>query len=68
VPTTSRPQWWNKITRDLVLFSVGLCLILNEALLRSGPERPSLLIVFSGMIGLPAFLRYDERRRQDRDE
>lgn len=55
--------WWTKITRDLVLFAVGVGLIVNEAVLRSGPERPSLLVAYMAMVGAPTVLRYDERRR-----
>ena len=56
---------WPRITRDGVLFVAGLLLLLNEALLRSD-ARPDLLIVFSAMMGLPVFLRQDERRKEDR--
>lgn len=62
------PRWWNKVTRDLVLFSFGLGLTVNEALFHVGPERPSLLILFAGMMGVPAMLKYDELRRGKRDE
>lgn len=52
-----------KITRDLVLFTAGLGLTVNEAVVRNGTERPSLLVLFAAMMGLPALLRYDESRR-----
>jgi hypothetical protein len=61
-----KPPQWPKISRDVVLFVSGLALIINEAT-RSGPERPYLLMLFAGMIGLPVFLRTDERRQQQRD-
>ena len=48
--------------RDTTLFLAGLGLIVHEAVLRSGPERPSLLVLYAGMIGLPALLRADEKR------
>lgn len=56
------------VTRDLVLFTVGLLLLINEAVIRSEPPRESLLIVYTGMMGLPAILRFDQIRRNGRDE
>lgn len=57
-----RKRWSQKITRDAVLFTTGLALTINESL-QAGPERPSLLVLFAGMMGLPAILRFDEQRR-----
>lgn len=51
-----------KLTRDGTLFLVGLALIINEAAFRSGPERPSLLVLFAAMVGAPFILRADEIR------
>lgn len=51
------------ITRDTVMLTVGLLLIINEAVIRSGPERPYLLILFGGMVGLPSVLGADFRRK-----
>jgi hypothetical protein len=48
--------------RDGLLFLTGLGLIVNEAVIRNGPERPTLLLLYAAMVGLPAFLRQDERR------
>lgn len=48
--------------RDTALFLTGLALIVYEAVLRTGPERYGLLVLYSGMVGLPALLRMDERR------
>jgi hypothetical protein len=65
----SKPQrrrWFTKITRDAVLFTVGLGLIIREAF-NSGPERPSLYILYAGMIGLGPVLRYAESRQQQRE-
>jgi hypothetical protein len=42
------------------LFLVGLAGIANETL-RENAERPTLLILFAAMVGLPAFLRTDEK-------
>lgn len=49
-----------KLTRDTVLFTVGLLGIAFETLVTGG-ERPTLLILFGGMVGLPVFLRTDEK-------
>jgi hypothetical protein len=49
--------------RDISLFVGGLLGILHETVLTSS-ERPSLLVLFGAMIGLPAFLRADEGRRK----
>lgn len=48
--------------RDTLLFLTGLALIVYEAVIRTGPERYGLLVLYSGMVGLPALLRVDERR------
>lgn len=53
----SFPRW-----RDPLLFLTGLGLTIFEAVMRDGAERPSLLILYAGMMGLPAFLRADEKR------
>lgn len=50
-----------RITRDGVLFTAGLLGVMNEALLRDGTERPTLLVLFAAMMGLPVFLRQDEK-------
>jgi hypothetical protein len=49
------------MVRDVTLFIAGLAGVANEALVRS-VERPTLLLLFAAMMGLPAFLRSDERR------
>lgn len=56
-------QALRKITRDLLMFSTGLVLVIYEAVLRSGDPRESLIILYAAMMGLPAVLRYDENRR-----
>jgi hypothetical protein len=58
------PQRRIKITRDMVLFTAGLLGIANETLLHEG-ERPTLLLLFAAMVGLPAFLQRDESRKED---
>ena len=60
---------WPKLTRDGAIFVVGLGGIIYETLIHSGEPREPLLIVFAAMIGLPAFLRADEKKsRKDRDD
>lgn len=57
-------RWrWPTVTRDTVLFVVGLGGIINEAFIRAEPTRPELLVLFAGMVGLPVALRRDEGRR-----
>lgn len=56
-----KPQRWRGITRDSVLFAVGLLGILHETLLHSGIERPTLTLVFAAFMGAPIFFRADER-------
>lgn len=63
LPRPSATGW-----RDAVLFLTGLGLIVHEAVLRSGPERPTLLVLYAGMIGLPAFLRTGDARPSSRQE
>jgi hypothetical protein len=65
---SSRPRLSARGWRDTVLFLTGIALIINEAVIRSGPERPTLLVLYAGMVGLPAFLRIDERRASTPDE
>lgn len=47
------------ISRDTLLFLSGLILTYNEAF-RVQEERPFLLAVFAGMMGLPVVLRADQ--------
>lgn len=51
-----------KFSRDSILFAAGLLGVLHETLL-SDQDRPTLLLLFAGMMGLPAFLRADESRK-----
>jgi hypothetical protein len=50
---------WPKI-RDIALFVAGLAGILHETVIAE-LERPSLLVLFAAMVGLPAFLHADRR-------
>jgi hypothetical protein len=44
------------IIRDVLLFLGGLAGVMHETII-SRVERPSLLLLFAAMMGLPAFLR-----------
>lgn len=59
---------WPTITRDTVLFVVGLGGIGHEAFVRTGDTRPEFLMLFAAMVGLPVALRRDEVRRADADD
>lgn len=50
-----------RISRDTILFVVGLAGIIYETV-QNGGDQPTLLILFGGMVGLPAFLRADEAK------
>lgn len=50
------------LLRDVAIVVTALVLIIWEAVFRNGPERPTLLLLYTGMLGLPAFLRADQRR------
>lgn len=45
------------------MFLGGLAGVAYETLAREG-ERPTLLLLFGAMMGLPAFIRSDEARRK----
>lgn len=49
--------------RDCALFLGGLAGVAFETLVTEG-ERPTLLILFAAMMGLPAFIRSDEARKR----
>lgn len=55
-----------KLSRDTILFFSGLVGVFREAE-RSGIERPTLLIIYAGMLGLPIFARLDEKRQAAKD-
>jgi hypothetical protein len=46
--------------RDVILLIAGLSGILHETVIENS-ERPTLLMLFAAMIGLPAFLRKDAK-------
>lgn len=47
--------------RDTVLFCAGLLGVVHQTLV--GPVEPTLLLLFAGMMGLPAVIRADEKGR-----
>jgi hypothetical protein len=55
-----RKRRWTGISRDTVLFVAGMVGLLHETL-SAGVERPILIAAFLAMMGLPLFLRADER-------
>jgi hypothetical protein len=57
-------KWRRKLTRDGVVFAIGVVGIIHEIFF-STTDRPTLIILFAAMIGLPAFLHIDERGRGD---
>lgn len=57
-------QYLPRISRDTILFATGLGLTVHEAVIRDGPERPTLLVLFAAMMGLPFILRADEMIRR----
>lgn len=61
-------QWYRVITRDLVLFIVGLLLFIYEATLKTGSPREFILLMEAGMMGLPTILGADERRQNIGEE
>lgn len=52
-----------RLTRDGILFVAGMLGIAHETL-RASLERPYLLALFGGMVGLPAVLRRDEEAKK----
>jgi len=62
-PEPPRHRWLTKITRDVLIFTVGLTGILHETYF-TDRDRPELLLLFAAMIGAPALIRLDESRRK----
>jgi hypothetical protein len=53
--------------RDLTLFLGGLTGVAHETFF-VGEPREVLLLLFAAMMGLPAFLRFDEQQARKEDE
>lgn len=64
--TRTAPQKW-RLSRDGILFFVGLLGIGYETLVEQG-DKPTLLILFGAMCGLPAFLRSDEAKTPPKED
>lgn len=60
-----RRHFWQKISRDVILFTVGLVLFIFEAAVRTGDPRESILFMEAGMMGLGAIFRLDEFRKKN---
>mgnify|MGYP003405879622 CR=1 FL=1 len=56
-----------KIIRDLAIFALGGIAFIHE-LLRSGEERPQILIMSAAMMGLPLIIRGDEKRQEEKSD
>ncbi len=56
------PPW--PTIRNVILFFGGMAGVANESI-RYGAERPTLLLLYAAMLGLPAFLRADEGKKKD---
>lgn len=50
-----------KISRNTILLVVGLAGVAHETLVNN-TDRPTLLLLFAAMIGLPAFINKDEKK------
>lgn len=60
-----------KITRSVVLFTMGACGVTAETIYSLQYKRtpdPTLMVVFAAMMGLPIFLNQDGRRNKDDDD
>ena len=55
------------LVRDILLFFGGMGGVFHETVIRTAAERPTLLLVFATMMGLPAFLRHDEAKKADKE-
>jgi len=53
------------LIRDILLFLGGLAGVAYETL-ASQIDRPTLLLLFAAMMGLPAFLRADNSKKDDK--
>jgi len=57
-PRPEKRRSWRtiRISRDTILFTAGLLLLVYEVVLKSGPAEPTLLILFAAMMGVPFML------------
>lgn len=54
-----------RVPRDLILFLGGFAGVVHETVRYGIGERPFLITAFLGMMGLPVWLRKDERSAVD---
>jgi TctA family transporter len=59
-------DWWTPRFRDFLLFLGGFLGSAYETIVEQ-VDRPALLALFGGMLGLPLFLRKDEKEQSDDD-
>jgi hypothetical protein len=62
-----RRRWIARLSRDTILFAAGLVGFTHEVVFGTVSERPTLLLVCAAMMGLPVFLRADEKRQDDQE-
>jgi hypothetical protein len=60
-------KWTARWTRDRIIFLGGLAGVGYETLVTHG-ERPALLVLFASMLGLPAFLKKDDKAADEERE
>jgi hypothetical protein len=56
-----------QLKRDTVLFISGLIGVAHQTIVAKA-EKPTLLLLFGAMIGLPAFLRGDESKSKSKSK
>lgn len=59
----ARADWWVRTVRDIALVFGALGLTIYEGVTH-GPERPSLYVLYAGMMGLGPVLRLAEGRKE----
>jgi hypothetical protein len=60
----TRQQRRRRLTRDGLLFTLGAGGFLHEVIITEG-ERPTLLLFCLALMGLPVFLRADDKRHDE---
>ncbi len=54
---------WFLLGRDVTCAVAGISLVVYEAVLRSGAERPTLIVGYFALIGLPFVLRAEDKEK-----
>lgn len=65
-PRSARKKRLVTIPRDTILFFAGLAGVIHETIFVE-QDRAQLLLLFGAMMGLPAFLRADAARGNDKE-